>query len=154
MNDNWHARFLELAKHIASWSKDPSTQVGAVVVDPSTKNIVGTGYNGFSRGMKDSPDRYLDRDTKLKFGVHAEANAILNAQVPVKGCFIYIWPTIMDPACCNECAKLIVQSGIEQVYYYKEDNLPDRWKDKAEISSTILNEGNVGVYKIDKAGMM
>src|SRR5664280_2545750 len=86
----WHIRFLDLAKHIAQWSKDPKTKVGAVIVDEDNI-ILGIGYNGFPRGVQDYSERYNDRDTKLKYVVHAELNAILNTNRSVKDATIYVW---------------------------------------------------------------
>ena len=74
----WDLRFLKLAHHVGQWSKDPSTKVGAVIVD-AQRRVLGIGYNGFPRGVDDSPGRYHDRPTKLDMVVHAETNAIMNA---------------------------------------------------------------------------
>lgn len=108
-DSHWHTRFLDLARHVATWSKDPSTRVGAVIVRPD-RTIASVGFNGFPRGVEDYPDRYADRPTKYQFVVHAEANAILNAHGSVAGCALY--STLFT---CNECAKLILQAGISQV---------------------------------------
>ena len=109
MTDKWDLRFINLAEHIAGWSKDPSTQVGAVIVDPTTRKVVSMGFNGFPRGVDDSDDRLQNREKKLSYMVHAEENAILQAGQSVAGCNIYIHPTIMIPACCAHCAKLITK---------------------------------------------
>lgn len=108
----WNNRFLELAKHVSSWSKDPTTKVGAVIVDPATNKVLGIGYNGFPRGVIDSEERYNNRDKKIKYVVHAEINAILNTSQSLDDCEIYIWPLFS----CNDCAKAIIQSGIKYVY--------------------------------------
>ena len=108
--NKWDKRFLDLADHIATWSKDPSTKVGAVVVDDENR-IVGMGYNGFPRGVRDDEERYKDYEMKYSFVVHAEVNAILNAVKEVRGCRIYISPLFT----CNECAKVIIQSGIKEI---------------------------------------
>ena len=132
--DKWDIRFLALAQHIAAWSKDPSTKCGAVIVDEQ-RRVVGLGYNGFPRGMPDKG--YKDRDHKLKFVVHAEANAILNAVAKVQGCTLYVWPI---PA-CNECAKLIVQAGIERVVSPSPTQAQrTRWAGSFAAASIIFNE--------------
>lgn len=105
----WDLRFLDLARHVAAWSKDPSTQVGATIVRPD-RTIVSVGFNGFPRGVLDLPSRYADRPVKYGLVVHAEANAILSAHQDVAGCTLY--SSLMT---CNECAKLIIQSGIRCV---------------------------------------
>jgi dCMP deaminase len=107
--DIWHRRFLDLARHVATWSKDPSTQVGAVIVRPD-RTVASLAYNGFPRGVDDDPRRYADRPVKYSMVVHAEANAILTAREPLAGYTLY--STLMT---CNECAKLIIQAGISQV---------------------------------------
>lgn len=145
--NKWHNRFLELAKHVSSWSKD-TTKVGAVIVDPNTKKVVGLGYNGFPRFVNDDPDRYSDRDTKLKFVCHAELNAILNANGPVAGCDIYVYPTMMNPAACPECSKAIVQSGIKTLYYYNNKDTSPKWVELEKFSKAILKEGRVHCVEV------
>ena len=143
----WHNRFLELAKHVSSWSKD-TTKVGAVIVEPNTKKVIGLGYNGFPRFVDDTPSRYSDRETKLKFVCHAELNAILNANGPVAGCDIYVYPTMMNPAACPECSKAIVQSGIKTLYYYKNQDTSPKWVELEKFSKAILKEGRVHCVEV------
>lgn len=142
----WDFHFIELAKHIANWSKDPSTKVGAVIAD-SRHVIRGIGYNGFPRGVKDSPERYNNRELKYKYVVHAELNAILNANGSVDGCTIYVYPTIMEPNVCPECCKSIIQSGIVEVVGLQGTTL-SRWQDMAHISESMLREAGVRVRMI------
>lgn len=148
--DKWDRRFLELAKLVSSWSKDPSTKVGAVIVNPETKIVMGLGYNGLPRGVPDI-ERFLEnREYKYPMIVHAEANAILNASGSVKGCTIYVWPGIMKPNCCNECAKLIVQAGIKKVVAFRPKNKDsNKWKDQEKYSSLILNYGGVSYITLE-----
>ena len=149
--EKWDKRFLELAKHVAQWSKDPSTKVGAVIVDPTTKKVVSMGYNGFARGVKDTDERLNDRETKLSLVVHAELNAILQAERSVRGCDIYIWPTMMEPNCCPECAKAIAQSGIKNVFGYSSSKpLSERWQKFAEYSTITLSESGVTYRRINE----
>jgi dCMP deaminase len=139
----WDYRFLALAKHIAEWSKDPSTKVGAVIVD-ANRVVVGQGYNGFARGVQDTTERYNDRSFKYPLVVHAELNAILNAGHRAKGGTIYVYPTMMMPAACPECAKAIVQSGIKCVVYYQNDHINEsKWKESEKFTRIILYEGGV-----------
>ena len=105
----WHKRFFDLADLIGSWSKDPSTKVGAVIVRPD-RTIASVGYNGFPRGVEDV---YTTRDAKLLRTVHAEANAILAAQESLRGYTLYVTP--LHP--CANCAAFIIQSGIKEVHY-------------------------------------
>lgn len=109
MNEKWDTRFLQLANHIAQWSKDPSTKVGSVIVDQN-KKVVAMGYNGFPRAIEDLEERYAERDTKIKYVVHAERNALDNASVDTSGFTLYC--TLLP---CSECAKSIIQKGIHRV---------------------------------------
>lgn len=111
----WDEYFMGLAHLSGLRSKDPNTQVGAVIVDENHR-VVSIGYNGFPSGVSDDEFPWA-RDggvleTKYAFVVHAELNAILNSQRSVKGCCIYV---SLFP--CNECAKAIIQSGIRKIVY-------------------------------------
>lgn len=122
-NLTWDEYFMGLAIFTSFRSKDPSSKVGAVIVDEKN-HIVGTGYNGFVAGvdeMKLSWQREGEfMQTKYPYVVHAEANAILNAtKSDLSGCKIYI--TLSS---CNECAKLIAQKDIKKVFYLL-DKYPD-----------------------------
>lgn len=137
---DWDHRFLDLAEHIALWSKDPRTKVGCVVVDQK-KRVVSIGYNGFPRGVDDDPDRYEDRDTKLLFVAHAERNALDNAPLLVEGCTMYV--PLMP---CNECAKSIIQKGITKVITYRPDS-DDRFH--WDITREMFEEAGVELVEID-----
>ena len=78
VSDKWDRRFVDLARYVASWSKDPSTKTGAVIVDDYNR-IVSVGYNGFPRGIRDDEERLSNRDVKLSLMVHCEINAIIFA---------------------------------------------------------------------------
>lgn len=106
----WDHRFLRMAREIATWSKDPSTQVGAVIVHED-KTIVSLGYNGFPRGIEDSVVRLRDRTQKMSLIIHAEMNALLNSTASISGCWVYVWP--LPP--CADCAKHLVQAGVARV---------------------------------------
>lgn len=141
----WDRRFLELAKHISTYSKDPSTQVGAIIVQPEHL-IVGLGYNGFPRGVLDSEERLHEREIKYLFMVHAEANAILMAGDKAKGAILYVYPSFMLPPICNECCKLVIQSGIKAVVGYEPDPNEERakrWAGSILISQTMCKEAGV-----------
>jgi dCMP deaminase len=116
---SWDKRFLELAELVSSWSKDPSTKVGAVIVD-NQNIIVSVGFNGFPKGIKDN-DRLNHRDSKYQIIVHAENNALMFAKRPLDGCTIYTYPFMP----CPRCAGMIIQSGIKRVVYqngYRDDS--------------------------------
>jgi dCMP deaminase len=105
----WDLRFLELAKHYSAWSKDPSTQCGAVIVN-FERRIVSTGYNGFAQGMDDDPALYEDREVKYSRVIHAEINALIFAERSVRGMTLYTWPF----ACCDRCTVVMLQAGIDR----------------------------------------
>lgn len=106
---DWDWRFLDLASHVAGWSKDPSTKVGAVIVNEK-RQVLGMGYNGFPRGVDDDHHRYEDRETKLLFVAHAERNALDNTFTDSEGATLY---STLFP--CTDCAKGIIQRGIKRV---------------------------------------
>ena len=138
----WHKRFLEIAEFISTWSKDPSTKVGAVIADKDNR-IVSTGYNGFPRGVKDTIERYANRDIKYKIILHAEENAISYAKVDLTDCTLYI--SGLPP--CAHCASLIIQSGIKTVVVRKQE-VPERWIESMELSKQILKEAGVKLIEI------
>lgn len=109
LNLKWDKRFLDLAQHISEWSYDPRTKVGSVIVNDK-RQVIGMGYNGFPRGVSDVPDRYEDRETKLKFVAHAERNALDNSFSDTEGATLY---ATLHPCC--DCAKGIIQKGIKRV---------------------------------------
>lgn len=132
----WDKRFIELAKLVGSWSKDPSTKVGAVIVD-SDNRIVSTGYNGFPRGIEDCEKKLVDREQKYSIIVHAEMNALAFANKPVIGCTLYTWP--FQP--CSRCAGPIIQSGIKRVVSVVQDD--DRWKKNFELARQLFDESGI-----------
>ena len=138
----WDKRFLELAKLVGSWSKDPSTKVGAVIVD-SNNRIVSTGYNGFPRGIQDSTEKLLDREQKYDIIVHAEMNAIAFANKCLKNCTLYTWP--FEP--CSRCAGMIIQSGIKRVVSVIH---PDkRWEKSFKTARQLFKESGIILEWID-----
>jgi len=132
---DWDLRFLQLTKQISSWSKDPSTKVGAVIVDPN-RRIVSTGYNGFPRNVNDDA-RYDNRELKYEMIIHAEVNAILFADRNLNGCTLYTYPFMP----CSRCASIVIQSGIKRVVSIK--NIDIRWEKSFSLSRTMFNESDV-----------
>ena len=132
----WDERFIELAKLVGSWSKDPSTQVGAVIVDTNNR-IVSIGFNGFPKGVKDTEERLLDRDKKYAIVVHAEANALMFANSSVEGCTLYTYP--FQP--CSRCAGLIIQSGIKRIVSISNNN--KNWEENFKLSRQLFKESGI-----------
>jgi len=139
--NKWDKRFIELAKCIASWSKDPSTKVGAVIVDLNHR-IISVGFNGFAQGVKDSTDKLNNREQKYPRIIHAEVNAILFSQRNLLDCIIYVWP--MPP--CARCASIIIQSGIKEVVtIHPTTEELERWGTDIEIANNDFWEAGVTV---------
>ena len=142
MGEKWDFRFIELARHIALWSKDPSTKVGCVVVGED-REIRSTGFNGFPRGIDDDEDRLLDRDKKYPLICHAEENAIMHAArigVSLKNSTAYVtWPP------CSRCARSLIQAGVKEVVYPDAGEIPERWQEDFNISNAMMKEAGVNV---------
>lgn len=136
MNLSWMQHFMDVAGLTASRSKDPDRQVGAVIVD-TMRRAVGSGYNGFPRGVRDAEERYRDTHVKLKLIVHAEANAILNSVAAISGCILFCtsYP-------CSECAKLIIQSGLYMVVS-PPPKANSKWAEDAVFSRLMFDEAKV-----------
>lgn len=136
--NKWDERFLKLAEEVATWSKDPSTQVGCVIVDPDTLRIMGLGFNGFPRGMCDHKELYEDRETKYSRTIHAEVNAVLNSS-RTEDCTAYV----TAPPCTN-CALVLIQSGIVRVVARRPtSDLLERWADSIEKTKGFFAEVEV-----------
>jgi dCMP deaminase len=133
---------LGLAKHIAAWSKDPSTQVGAILVDDRNE-VVGHGYNGFPRGVEDTEERLNDRPTKYRMIVHAEVNAILSAGHRARGASLYVWPSFGVPNICHDCAKFAIQAGVAEVVGAEPFDANDRWAESIACARQMLVEAGV-----------
>lgn len=137
MNNKWDIRFMELAKFISSWSKDPSTKVGAVIID-SNHRIVSVGFNGYPQHIPD--DDLHDRERKYAKIIHAEMNALLFAQRNLEQCEIFVYP--MAP--CSQCASAIIQSGIHRVVTIKAtEKQYERWGDKIKLTEEMFLSANV-----------
>ena len=139
MCKKWDLRYLNIAKHVASWSKDPSTKIGAVIVGDKGQ-IVSQGFNGFARGIEDKPELLNNREEKYKRVIHAEMNAIYNSvfsgSSPV-GCTMYITGLPV----CHTCADGIIQTGIKEVVM---DTKPsDRWIESCSLALEKFKEAGV-----------
>jgi dCMP deaminase len=142
-DQKWDRRFIDLAKFISEWSKDPSTKVGSVLVRPD-RTIAAVGFNGFARGVVDHEERYADRPIKYEMVVHAELNALLNARESVAGYTLYATP--LPP--CSTCAAAIIQQGVKRVVIAMKKDLPSNWAEKWKISSTMFNEAGVAICEL------
>jgi dCMP deaminase len=139
----WHNRYLQLAKDVATWSKDPSHKIGAIAVG-SKGQVLSQGFNGFPRGINDTDERYNDRETKYKYVIHAEMNCIYNATyngVSLDGGSLYVWGLPV----CSECAKGIIQTGVKNVYWSVDEEIPERWVESYKFTKDVLTEAGVEI---------
>jgi dCMP deaminase len=138
--EKWDRAWLKKAEEFASFSKDPSTKVGAVIVGKEN-DLVSVGYNGFARKVKDLPERYTNRDIKYKMVVHAEVNAILFAdRHRLTGSTLYTWPFI----CCSNCAAIVIQTGIKRcVAPIISEELKQRWAESIGLATIQFDEAGI-----------
>lgn len=139
-NTDWDVRFLEQAREMSSWSKDPTRKVGAVIVG-NRKQIIAQGYNGFPRGLKDTDERLNDKTVKNLLMVHAEMNAILNAALngtSTVGSTLYVHGL----PCCHECAKGIIQADIVKVVMGTR-TVSAKWDSSIKLALEMFDEAGV-----------
>jgi dCMP deaminase len=140
LSSKWDLRYLQLAKEVSSWSKDPSTQIGAIAVGTKGQ-VLSQGYNGFPRGIEDRVAYYEDRETKYKYVVHAEMNVIYNATyngVSLDGSTLYVTGLPV----CSDCAKGIIQVGIRRVVMI-EQNVPQKWIESWKTTASMFEQANI-----------
>lgn len=118
----WVQRHLNLCDHIASWSKDPSSQFGCFLTDKYYRPI-GYGVNGFARGFKDTPERWNDRPFKYRHVIHAEENALLNATTKVDDCIAFV-----NGCPCSSCMSKLAQANVSEVWCWEPtEDYTSRW---------------------------
>lgn len=144
IDSKWDARFMRIAREVSTWSKDPSSKIGAVIVNDE-RRILATGYNGFPRGIADTVERLNNRDLKYPRIVHGEMNALMNSLysgVSVKDATIYVWGLPV----CSECTKSVIQSGIRRVVITYPSLAPEKWYTQwQELSKPMYNEAGVSI---------
>jgi len=141
----WERRWFNAAVENSMMSKDPSTQVGAVIVDPTGRRRISEGYNGFPQKVKDNKERLSDRDFKYGVTIHAEMNAILFSKCDLTNHHIY---TTHPPCIC--CCNSIIQVGITKVSWIAPSlNYFDRWKDSCLFGRALFEEANVEMMEYD-----
>lgn len=142
-DESWDERFLEMAYLVASWSKDPSTKVGCVLVNPD-RHVISTGYNGLPRSVVDSTDRYEDRSVKYLMTQHAEMNAVSQAVGSCKGSTAYVthFP-------CSTCAGLLINAGVAGIVTREPSGgIAERFKDSFAASRKMFEEAGVEISMI------
>lgn len=141
MRTDWHKRYLGLAKEVSTWSKDPSKKIGAVAVGAKGQ-VLAQGYNGFPRNIRHTSERLNNRELKYKFVVHAEQNLIYNATyngVSLDGSTVYVTGLPV----CSECAKGLIQVGVQQVIMPTLLDTPDVWKESFKFTEELFGEAGV-----------
>lgn len=143
----WDRRFLDLARLVASWSKDPSTKTGAVITD-GRKRILSVGFNGFPVAMLDKPELYANREEKLSRIIHCEINALLIAGRLPTNSTLYTWPFLS----CDRCAVQMLQAGILRFVAPKaSDNAIARWGSAFERAKKYILECGAEYTEIDES---
>ena len=138
----WDIRFMKLARHISTWSKDPSTKVGAVTT--AGRRVLGLGYNGFPAGCNDSSLLYKNRSIKYPRVVHAEMNAILQTNsLLAQGNEITLFATLFS---CADCAGPIINFGVRRVVFPEpNDEERERWGDSQKVAMELYLEAGLHV---------
>ena len=143
MSNKWDKRYMDLAKQVGTWSKDPSKQIGAIAIG-SKGQVLAQGYNGFPRGIDDNESRLNTKETKYKYVVHAEMNLIYNATfngISLNGSTVYV----SGLPVCSECAKGLIQVGVKQIVMSKDslEGADEKWLDSFELTIALLNEAGI-----------
>lgn len=135
----WDEYGMSLARAIAAKSKDPSTQVGCVILDPEHR-VISTGFNGLPRYVPDDAKILGARDIKLNLVLHAEENALLFARQSLEGCTAYVWP--MPP--CSRCAAKFAQVGIMRVVAPKPTpEQSERWGWSLDLAAWVYAQAGM-----------
>lgn len=138
--NKWTKRYLNLAKQVSTWSKDPSRKIGAVAVG-SHGQVLSQGYNGFPRGVNDTEERLNNREEKYKYTVHAEMNCIYNAclnGISLNEATLYVYGLPV----CEKCAPGIIQVGIKKVIMFCNEKV-DTWETSYELAKKMFDEAGI-----------
>lgn len=138
----WTQRFLDMASLVAAWSKDPSTKVGAVAVDPVSRAVLSTGYKGLPRGVEDQCSR-MQRPGKYLWTAHAEENLVAHAaRQTLKGATVYV-----THLCCASCTRMLINAGIEKIVC--GPGLTNMDYENFEVARQMLKEADVDLVVED-----
>ena len=144
--EKWDIRWLSRAREISLWSKDPSSRVGAVAVDPVDRRSLAEGYNGFPRSMEDREEWLHDREEKYRRTIHAEVNMVCDAVLSgnsLRGAHAYVYGLHS----CENCSLVMAQAGVRRVVQFVHV-LPQRWVEKTLSARRLLWECGVDVLSI------
>lgn len=142
----WDLRFLRLAKEVSTWSKDPSTQVGAVIVRPN-RTIASVGFNGFSKYKDDDPELYNTREIKYRKIIHAEMNAVFFCQDrSLKGYTLYTYPFLT----CERCFQNIAQNEFSRIVApFASEDILSRWGNELKAVREDAIEAGIEIVELD-----
>ena len=142
---NWDQRFIDLAKHISTWSKDHNTKVGAVITNGH--RIISVGYNGFPQGVNDDIELRYERPYKYQWTEHAERNAIYTAArfgISVLNCSLYLYFPKGGPP-CPDCTRAIIQSGISEIVLQQTKPEHELWIEGQLTSLIMIKEAGIKI---------
>src|SRR5215831_5691331 len=146
----WDIRFLNMARLVSTWSRDPSTQTVAVIVRPD-KTVCSVGFNGFPKGMPDVPELYANREEKYSRIVHCEMNALLHARESVSGYTLYNWAA----PCCDRCVVHMLQVGIRTfVNPVPTEDMLSRWGESMKKTAKYIRECGGETREYNRIGVL
>jgi dCMP deaminase len=141
----WDKYHLNIAEAVRQKSKDPSSKIGAVLVDHN-RAVISTGFNGFPIGIDETEATRWERPIKYQYVCHAERNAIALAArrgTPTEGATLYMVGMGPPTMPCTECAKMIIQAGIVRVVARGFKPLPESWVADLEFAAALLRESGI-----------
>jgi dCMP deaminase len=139
--NDWRQNYMRLAREVSTWSKDPSTKIGAIAVGENGQ-ILSQGYNGFPRGIQDTEERLTNREVKYDYMVHGEMNCIYNAclnGVSLKNSTIYVWGLPVCHICCNG----LLQVGASAIIMGHPVDIHPRWEESWTKTKGKLIEARI-----------
>lgn len=137
--DSWDHIFIEMARSIARRSKDPTTQVGSILVSPDRRSV-SCGFNGFPIGVPENDERWC-RPNKYLYSCHSEINCILQCPVRPDGWTLYVTLPV-----CKDCAKYVIQAGISEVVYCGEPKIDSELD--YQFTANLFKEAGVQYRKL------
>lgn len=143
MSNKWSERFIELARTVSTWSKDPSTKVGCVIVGIE-RTVLATGYNGLPRRVLDLPER-MERPAKYLWTSHAEENAV--AQAAREGVALADTYAFVTHHPCSRCARMLIQAGVRRVFVSTgTTSMPS---EEFDVAAAMLHEADVSLEVVE-----
>ena len=145
----WQQRFMDTARAIGAWSKDPRKKVGCIVVDDDFNQLSG-GFNGFPRGVEDTEERLNSKPIKLAMVVHAEANAVAAAARnghSLKGGIVYVTQPV-----CSQCAALLIQAGVKKVIALQDPTPQPEHEQSRQLAVQMFIEAYVELDVFSESG--